>query len=89
MFLVELEMEPLLEMLGFKYDKRRGEWFKYKNYFMETIIFYDYTLGTWEGYLAFRDGGIISSRGSLEGCLDVINSRYEELERTLEELNND
>lgn len=85
MFLVELEMQPLLEMLDFKYDRRRSEWIKYKDWFMETIIFYNYTLGTWEGYLAFRTG-IIRNRENLEECTEVIKSRYEELERVLNSL---
>lgn len=85
MLLVEEKMKDKLEQLGYEYYKKSGVWIKYKDYFMETIIFYNYTSEVWEGYLAFRTG-VISSRKNLEECTEIIKSRYEELERTLEEL---
>ena len=83
MLKIEEEMKDKLEQLGYKYYKRSGEWIKYKDWFMETIIFYDYTLGTWDGYLAFRTG-IIRNRENLEECTEIIKYRYEELEKELD-----
>ena len=88
MFLVEEKMKGKLEQLGYEYCKKSGVWIKYKDYFMETIIFYNHISETWEGYLAFRTG-VISSRKSLKECTEIIKSRYEELEKTLEELRYD
>lgn len=82
MIKIEEKMKGKLEQLGYEYSKRSGVWIKYKDYFMETIIFYNYASEAWEGYLAFRTG-VISSRKSLEECTEVIKSRYEELEKEL------
>lgn len=79
MLKVEEKMKPILEKLGFKYDRRRGEFIKHKDWFMETVISYNLVLSKWEGYLAFKSG-VISSRDSLKECIGVINSRYEALE---------
>jgi hypothetical protein len=83
MLKLEEKMKDKLEQLGYEYYKRSGVWIKYKDWFMETIIFYNYTSEVWEGYLAFRTG-VISSREKLEECTEIIKSRYEELEKELE-----
>lgn len=75
-----------LEELGYMYYKKSGVWIKYKDYFMETIIFYNHISESWEGYLAFRTG-VISSRKSLKECTEIIKSRYKELENDLKEMN--
>ena len=78
-------LENKLIELGYKYVKRKNLWNKYKDYPIEIIIMYDIFDEKWDGWLSFNNF-VISNIDSLNDCINITKTRYEELQKDLEVL---